>query len=137
MNLHSVRLNQVRLAPHGRRLKRNICGWLLLPAMVAALTEPARAQLPTLAPVSPFDTIGFMQTATVDNPTDTFSGGTMEVNGLKIIVPRNTIFQMPAAGMTWQELFKNAPAAYQAAHQTGMALTDTPKPYATYEVTVV
>jgi hypothetical protein len=96
---------------------------------------PIPAPQLTLQSVSPFQLTGFMQTATVDNAADTFSGGTMTINGHLVTVPRNTLFQMPATAMTWQEMFKLAPAPYGPT-QSGLALNDTPTPFATYEVTV-
>ena len=103
-------------------------------ALAGALTVPARAQL--VLPVStPFDEIGFIQEATVDNPNDVFSGGTITVNDIKMRVPRNTLLQFPATALTWEETFKFAPAPYTGL-QTGMALHDTPKPATTYEVHV-
>jgi hypothetical protein len=110
---------------------------VLLPSFV-----PVPAPEPFLYPVSPFDITGFMQTATVDNPGDVFSAGYMEINGIKIRVPRNTVFQMPATAMTWQEMFSNAPQAYKNLNQSGLALLDgspaagVPAPFATYEVHV-
>src|SRR5450432_3107485 len=105
---------------------------VLLPPFI-----PVQAPQPYLPTVSPFDTVGFIQSATVDTATDYFSAGWLEVNGLKIRVPRNTIFQMPATSMTWADMFMNAPALYQAAHQSGLALSDTPKPLTSYEVHVI
>ncbi|HXB69864.1 MAG TPA: hypothetical protein VNY05_16545, partial [Candidatus Acidoferrales bacterium] len=105
--------------------------------------HPVLAPQPFVPPVTPFTFIGFIQSATVDTPctqaacTDFFVGGFMEVNGTKIRIPRNTIFQMPATQMTWADMFKNAPAAYQTLNQSGLALADVPKPLTTYEVTVV
>src|SRR5690349_16439472 len=64
---------------------------VLLPPFV--YTPAPSLSLPV---VSPFDMIGFIQSATVDTPGDIFSGGSLEVNGVKVTVPRNTIFQMPA-----------------------------------------
>jgi len=112
------------------------------------LLSPARGQLPvaggkpptTLQAVSPFQLIGLIQNATLDTPDDIFSGGTLTVNGIKVTIPRNTLFQFPATTMTWQEMFKLAPAPYGLATdsgpQTGLALNDTPAPFASYEVTV-
>lgn len=97
---------------------------------------PTPAPQPFLPPVSPFDIVGFIQSATVDNKSDYFSGGTLEVNGVKVVIPRNTIFQFPTSSMTWADMFRNAPAIYQAANQSGLALSDTPKPLTTYEVHV-
>jgi hypothetical protein len=110
---------------------------VLLPPFI-----PVPAPQPFLLPVSPFDITGFMQTATVTNSSDIFSGGTLEVNGILVTVPRNTEFQMPAAAMTWQEMFSNAPAAYKALGQSGLAMQDgspsgSPgRPLTTYEVHV-
>src|SRR3954447_10904632 len=72
---------------------------------------PIPAPQKTLPAVSPFNIIGFIQKATLDNPGDVFSGGTLTVNGITITVPRNTLFQMPATSMTWQELFALAPSS--------------------------
>src|ERR1051325_3394256 len=105
---------------------------VLLPPFV-----PTQKPQPTLPAVMPFDVTGFMQSATVDTPTDYFSAGWVEINGQRIRVPRNTLFQMPASGMTWAELFMNAPAPYKALNQTGLALSDTPKPLTDYEIHVI
>lgn len=111
----------------------------------------------TLQTVSPFNIVGFIQKATVDNPGDVFSGGTLTVNGITITVPRNTMFQMPAAAITWQEVFSLAPSSTPPASlpcakdggglpcstgpyggsQSGLALSDSPPPATTYEVTVM
>src|SRR5450432_113165 len=109
------------------------------PGGVAVLLPPFVPILPTtpfLFPESPFAMTGFIQSMTVDTPTDMLSGGTAVINGLTITIPRNTILQMPATQITWQELWSNAPAAYKALGQTGLALSDTPKPLATFEFSV-
>src|SRR3954471_15160814 len=116
-----------------RRLK---IAWMLVLATIAAgLTVPTRAQV-IPAVVTQFDMTGFIQEATVDRPGDIFSGGTITVNNVKIIVPYYTILQMPAFALTWQELFAKAPAPYTGL-QTGLAMQDVPKPKYTYEVEVV
>jgi hypothetical protein len=109
------------------------------PGGVAILLPPFVPQLPAtpfLYPESPFVMTGFMQSATVTNAADIFSGGTVVVNGITVTVPRNTLFQFPQTAMTWQELFTHAPAPYKTLGQTGMALTDTPLPLTTYEITI-
>src|SRR5450432_3906976 len=110
---------------------------VLLPPFI-----PVQAPQPYLPTVSPFDTVGFIQSATVDTATDYFSAGWLEVNGLKIRVPRNTVFQMPATSMSWADMFMNAPAAYKALGQSGLAISDgngttVLKPLTTYEVHVM
>ena len=107
---------------------------LVVAALAAAsVTQAAQAAIPVSAP---FDMTGFIQSATVDNPGDLFSGGTITVNSIRMIVPRNTLLQFPASAMTWQEVFALAPAPYTRL-QTGMALNDVPRPATTYEVHVV
>src|SRR3954467_13813752 len=96
---------------------------------------PLRAQLPLPASTL-FEMTGFIQEATLDDPADAFSGGTLTVNNHLIVIPKYTIFQMPATALTWAELFTQAPAVYQANGQTGLALSDAPKPDYTFEVSV-
>ncbi len=91
-------------------------------------------------PVPPqFDITGFIQEATLDSAGSIctasdprLTGGTVKVNGITVIVPCNTILQMPAATLTWQELFSMAPrdiglsvGTNGIALQTGLALKDT------------
>jgi K319-like protein len=118
---------------------------LAIVALAAASLWPAtnaHAQLP-VPPASLFEMTGFIQNATLDpvdttkypNGVDPFRGGTITLNNHKVIVPRNTIFQMPATSLTWVELFAQAPAPWGPT-QTGLALSDTPKPTFTFQVTV-
>ena len=86
-----------------------------LSAIAAVVVRGAGANvqatvLPTLASSTQFDVTGFLQTATVDTPADPHSGGTLTVNGHKIVVPNETIAILPASALTWQELFTHAPA---------------------------
>ena len=110
---------------------------VVLALAIAALWPAAdsRAQLP-MPSATVFEMTGFIQQATLDAGTDPFRGGTITLNNHKVVVPRYTVFQMPATALTWAELFSLAPASYQANAQTGLALTDTPKPDFTFEVTV-
>ncbi len=92
------------------------------------------------APVPPqFDITGFIQEATLDTDgticqasDPRLAGGTLRVNSIKVVVPCNTVLQMPAATLTWQELFSLAPRdiglaldANGTPVQTGLALADT------------
>jgi hypothetical protein len=92
---------------------------------------------PTLPPA--FDITGFIQEATLDSNNSIcqasdvrLQGGTVKVNGITVIIPCNTILQMPAATLTWQELFSLAPRdiglpldSNGVPTQTGMAQKDT------------
>jgi len=95
----------------------------------------AQGQLPLQAVGSPFDMVGFLQSATLNAPGDALAGGTIRVNGHTVIVPRNTIMQMPAFALTYQQLFAMAPAPYGPT-QTGLAMNDSPPPLSTYEIHV-
>jgi hypothetical protein len=106
-------------------------------ALAAAALWPAaqmHAQLPMPASTL-FEITGFIQSATLETAGDAFSGGTLTMNNHVVVIPRNTIFQMPATSLTWTELFTKAPAPW-GPKQSGLALSDTPKPAYTFEVTV-
>jgi hypothetical protein len=125
---------------------------------VIAISLSAFAQLPGVGGVAnyapPFDMVGFLQDAGLGAPPTpgvpgqhlTFSSanrtqsGWMSVNDHAILVPQNTVLQMPATSMTWADLFDPAGAAAGVTAggiQTGMALADvTPKLAGTYEIHV-
>lgn len=109
----------------------------LILTQIGPLAGPAWAQVPPQNP-SQFDVIGLIQAATLDPAcaTDARCGGTITVNNQVITVPKNTILQMPATALTWQQVFTQAPAPYGPT-QTGLAMGDTPKPIATYEAHIV
>ncbi len=99
---------------------------------VGGVFPPEQLAMPPVMPL-PFSVTGFIQAATLDNRGDICTasdprlrGGTVTVNGQKIIVPCNTVLQMPALAVTWQELFTMAPADVKAGTgpQTAMALQD-------------
>ncbi|HEY2860936.1 MAG TPA: hypothetical protein VGJ21_21175, partial [Terracidiphilus sp.] len=128
-------LTALLLAPQGAEAvkQRPIPAPVFLPPFV----PPIIAQ-PFLQQVTPFAIIGLIQNATLDTTCTAhpYCGGTMTVNGTTIVIPQNTIFQFPASGMTWEDMFTNAPDAYVAVGQSGLAMSDTPKPLTTYEVNV-
>jgi hypothetical protein len=91
------------------------------------------------SPVPPqFDIVGFIQDATVAAvgpnslcPTVTdprLMGGTVTLNGQVIIVPCNTILQMPAFALTWADVFTMAPQDITPAGKSGLALSDPLSP---------
>ena len=102
----------------------------------------AFAPAPLLAPApvpAQFDITGFIQEATLDSAgticqasDPRLAGGTLRINDTVVIVPCNTVLQMPAATLAWQELFSLAPRdiglpldANGIPSQTGLALTDS------------
>src|ERR1044071_3344684 len=79
---------------------------VLVMALAASMTMRPQAQTPAPGGAAPFDITGFIDAATVQPEADGFSGGgTVTVNGTTIVVPKNTLLQMPAFALTWQELF--------------------------------
>src|SRR3982750_1721431 len=113
----------------------------IVAALVASVTMQPQAQTPAPGGAAPFDIIGFIDAATVTPEADGFSGGgTVTVNGTTITIPKNTLLQMPAFALTWQELFVMAPAPFglgsgpNGEHQSGLAKTDVPAPATTYEI---
>src|SRR5512146_30175 len=88
---------------------------VLLVGLALLMATGAFAATP---PPAQFDVEGFIQDATLDTtgaictPTDPLlAGGTITINGQKIIVPCNTILQLPATSMTWAQLFDPASSA--------------------------
>ncbi|MBA2961838.1 MULTISPECIES: hypothetical protein [Ramlibacter] len=124
---------------HRSALRWPAAGLLLL-ALLIAVARPALAQgTPFMAPVIPavpgvppgFDITGFIQEATLDangticRPTHPrLAGGTVTLNGQKVIIPCNTVLQMPAFTLTWADLFSGGPTDITPAGQTGLALAD-------------
>ncbi|MBZ5532367.1 MAG: hypothetical protein LAO20_13130 [Acidobacteriia bacterium] len=106
---------------------------------------PARQTIP-----AGFEMTGFIQYASVDqlcipnpNPTPAnppkpdgckTSGGWIQVNGMVIRVPANTIVQFPANTITWEEVFEFNSTGVPG--ETGMALADTVRLPGTYEASV-
>ncbi len=124
---------------------------------------------PPNLPPSNFDVTGFIQEATLDGTvagkaavplanTNPLAGGTITINGIKILVPNKSIVQMPATSFNWAQLFDPAvshsvgyapPRPNHRAGITGLALADNPLqgtravtaaggiPYPSYEARVV
>lgn len=110
------------------------------------------------APNAGFGEIGFIQRATLNAAprganTPEHRGGSIVVNGIRMIVPDNTVIQFPANTMTWADMFDPAVFApvYGAdvsplpinpplppAGRTGLALNDPiTNHFPAYEVSVV
>src|SRR5471030_1271581 len=110
-----------------RRINGGLVGGTLVPPFEAAV-----AGIPPQ-----FDITGYLEAATVDptmcrGVTDPrLKGGTARLNGQTIIVPCNTILQMPAFALTWADLWTLAPKDIMPAlnpatglPQAGRALAD-------------
>src|SRR5690242_18647528 len=120
---------------------------LLLTAMTSNIwaqtpsLPPSPAKIPaSQGPVSPFDITGFIQFASVDsnctgNPPQPAgckgAGGWIEVNNHVIRVPQNTVLQMPANTLTWEEVFEFNSTGNTS--ESGMALADSSRLPGTFE----
>lgn len=118
----------------------------------APMVPPPPAQVPAYA-ANPtgFEMTGWIEYASVDqmclpNPDPTpdnppkpdgckTAGGYLQVNGITVRVPSNTIVQFPANTITWEEVFELNPTG--VAGETGMALADSVRLPGTYEATVL
>jgi hypothetical protein len=123
---------------------------LLVPVALGLLSATgASAQLTVVNANVPaaFALTGFLQAATLKPGGAPNAGGTLTVNNITVIVPDNSVIQMPAHALTWAELFDPAQSApvfdsalpaqttppinHSANNSigqpiTGLALTDTP-----------
>jgi hypothetical protein len=142
--------------------------WIVAATLAAWCAGGARAQV-LASPNAQFDVLGFIQEATLDTggticpatdrltglPSDRLRGGTITINGIKMIVPCNTLLQLPANTMTWGDLFNPDMSAPVGAYigypgtpvpanpvfgdpvrKTGLALADVPGPFPSFEVRV-
>lgn len=111
-------------------------------AGVVAMSPPAQARggvpspnaitvglaTPAGSPV-PFDITGAIQSLTVFVPGNPYSGGSIIVNGITVIIPANLVVTLPDAYKTVGQLFMESPVA----GQSGLALNDPSPPIAAYE----
>lgn len=150
--------------------RRNVLSLLALLLILAQLLWIGGASAQTPSPTPQFAFLGFIQEATLDTgftictpPNDPvtgiasprLAGGTMTVNGIKMIVPCNSVIQFPAATFTWADMFDPAVSAPVGSYigtplspvpanpsvgglvaKTGLALADSPMPFPSFEVNV-
>jgi len=111
------------------------CALLLIATLIPAGVARAQTQVQT----SPFDITGVIQSATLDSlcVAHPFCGGTLGVNGITVTVPTNALVRFPSTRMTWEEIFTNAPLAYRALGESGLASADDPPPLSSFQAHVV
>ena len=83
----------------------------------------AQAQVSTSAIID-----GVIDRITIDNKNDTWSSGTIEVGGQKVIIPRNLLMDLPANRLTLQQFMAQAPGLCPLFNppQSGIARADSP-----------
>ncbi|WP_309678926.1 hypothetical protein [Polaromonas sp.] len=77
----------------------------------------------------PFDITGAIQSLTAFTPANPYSGGSIVVNGITVLIPANLVVTLPAAYKTVGQLFIESPLG----GQSGLALNDPAPPIAAYE----
>jgi hypothetical protein len=80
----------------------------------------------------PFDIVGAIQAFTVTTPGNPFSGGSLTLNGLTVLIPTNLVVTLPANYLTVGQLFAQSPLAGSSA----LALNDLPAPLAAFSATI-
>ena len=115
----------------GHRLRKLSRAWAPLALALAVLAAflPAATAWSQTSGGTGFEIIGRIQSLTLNNPADVLSGGTVVVNNISIVIPRNTIITMPGTFLSLGELFNGAP-------QSGLATSDALPPQSPYEITV-
>jgi hypothetical protein len=122
---YCVRLAQICAAAKRIESRRSIPFGALLSTLLCALGATAQitpGALISSVPPPQFDVTGFIQAATLDGangapsicPTVSnplLKGGTLTVNGVTMVVPCNTIVQMPANTIPFALLFPTVDAA--------------------------
>lgn len=97
------------------------------------------------APPTPsFSMLGYLEALDVNltTPNDPLSDGSMVVNGVRVILPKNLLIKMPGQYLTVQDLFRGphpglVPTLAPVLAQSGLALKDTTKPVVPFEVEVI
>ena len=67
---------------------------------------------------------GEVERIIVNDSTNIWSGGTIVVGGMNVIIPANMVIDLPANRLTLQQFFTNAPSACLATNETGLAKAD-------------
>jgi hypothetical protein len=89
----------------------------LVTGLLGIFDAGAQAQTPAVtAPIA-----GEIQSLTLNNPNDHWSGGSMVVGGQNIILPRNLLMDLPANRLTLKQLFDQAPSACLLSGESGLA----------------
>lgn len=136
------RMEELHTAPPRAAARRIGRKTLSLAPLLAALFAGAASAQTSASPTPQFDNLGFIQAATLSSTMcpslpQLLWGGTVTVNGITMTVPCNTILQMPANTITWEQLFDrtvDAPVGPGGvglngkpaipAGQTGLAIAD-------------
>jgi hypothetical protein len=110
----------------------------LISSLILLSVQVAYGQTPKPS----FSLLGYLQELDVDDLADPLSGGSMVVNGVKVILPKNLLIKMPGQYLTVNDLFRGkqpglVPTLAAAVKPSGLALKDTPRPAIPFEIQVI
>ncbi len=92
---------------------------LLAMLMAMLLSSSVAMAAPTAAEIT-----GEIERLTLNDPANIYSGGVMIVGGTQVILPKNLLIDLPANRLTLQQIFAQAPAAFIALGESGLAKSD-------------
>ena len=105
--------------------------------VLAALNAQAQAPTPS------FSLLGYLQEIDVTSLADPLSEGTLVVNGISVVLPRNLYITMPGQYLTVNDLFRGKqPGTAKTKLQdpvkpSGLALKDANRPPIPFEVDII
>lgn len=102
--------------------KLSLPGSAIGACLLLAHADPIQSQVE--AQTSGTLVVGSIDQMEVDDPADPWSSGMMVVAGQVVIVPRNTIIDLPANRLTLQQMFDQAPPDAKAIGKSGLATLD-------------
>lgn len=108
-------------------------------AVLLSAALNAQAQAPTPS----FGLLGYLQEIDVANLADPLSEGTLVVNGITVVLPRNLYITMPGQYLTVNDLFRGArpgtatTALAPAVKPSGLALKDANRTPIPFEVDII
>jgi hypothetical protein len=105
----------------------------MLKRLVMLLGVLLGTPFPAYAAVEQFSIIGPLQSLKVDPGADPLRGGKMRVNGIEIVLPKNMLIQFPTMFLPLSQVLSMNP---NGPSESGLAIEDTTKPIAAFEVSV-
>ena len=125
----------------GRARLERLCRYALFLCLALAGVAflPHRAHAQTVPP-APFQIIGHIEKFTEDSPGAILGSGKMTVNGIDVVIPKNTVLVFPASYQTMSQVFDGPHPKTPLtglARKSGLAMADLPPPIAAFEATIV
>ena len=115
----------------------------LLVAAICSVTQSALALAISGHEVMPFTTVGYIEQFIldiIDKSNQLATGAKIKVNGIEVLIPKNTVIMLPVALLTPYEIFvsqnPNRTQATALQPQSGLAIQDSPPPPRHFEAQI-